>query len=158
MIIKEIKTGRALSPTGIGLADYVINPYTGCQYGCAYCYSRSNKNIARISEKWGTFVYVKTNLPELLEKEIQSHSSPINKVLIGSTTDPLQPAENKYKTTKAVLEILSSHNIPLIILTKSLMIKDYLYLFKYSAHNIIYLTYNIILIHNTKGSNKCFLS
>jgi DNA repair photolyase len=142
MIIKEIKTERGLAPTGIDLADFVINPYTGCQFGCCYCYSRSNKNVSKVPHEWGRFLFVKKNLPEILEKEINECKKEIKKVLIGSTTDPFQPAERNYRLTREVLSILKKKNIPCVILTRSPLISEYLDILQYSDENTIYFTYN----------------
>ena len=68
MQIKLIQTQKALSPTQIKLADYVINPYRGCEFGCLYCYANENKNIREGS---GRILSVKINYPEILEKELR---------------------------------------------------------------------------------------
>jgi len=140
MTINKIKTQRALSPTGIELADYVINPYIGCGYGCSYCYSRSNKNIKRIKETWGEFVFAKENLPELLKKELSSGKIS-GKVLIGSTTDPFQPLEKELRLTQTILKILKDNEIPVIILTRSPAAGEYIDLIN-SENNTVYFTYN----------------
>lgn len=144
MIIKEIKTERALSKTGIALADYVINPYSGCAFGCKYCYTRSNKTAAKIPHEWGDYVYVKSNISELLEIELSSNND-ISNVLIGSITDPLQPLEKKYRLTKSILSILKEHAISSTILTRSTLIGEYLDFLRYSPANKIYFTYNPII-------------
>ncbi len=142
MEMKFIKTERALSPTNIQLADYVINPYRGCLLGCIYCYARANKNIQKIRNEWGNFLYIKENLPEILKKEILLKKNNIKRVLIGSTTEPVQPVEKEFKIFDNIIDILKSYNIPVVILTKSVLIKDYLDKLQYSDKNKIYFTFN----------------
>ena len=47
IVIRKIQTERALSPTGIEIADYTLNPYRGCSFGCDYCYVRMNKFVRK---------------------------------------------------------------------------------------------------------------
>lgn len=141
MEIQLIETQRALSLTNIDIADFVINPYKGCQLGCLYCYSRSNKSIKKIKKEWGEYVYIKYNIPILLKQQLECIDKNIKRILIGSTTEPFQPVERKYNITSSILKILKSYNIPIVILTKSNFILDYLELID-SENNKIYFTYN----------------
>ena len=68
MIIREIYARSILSKSKV--FDYVINPYIGCQHGCAYCYARFMKRFTGHKEPWGEFVDVKINAPDLLQQEI----------------------------------------------------------------------------------------
>jgi DNA repair photolyase len=70
--------------------------------------------------KWGEFVEVKRNIPNVLAKELKSKKRGV--VGISLTTDPYQPAEEKYKLTRFCLEQLSKHDFPVNILTKSPLI------------------------------------
>jgi DNA repair photolyase len=69
MIIREIYARTILSRSRV--FDYVINPYTGCQHGCTYCYARFMKRFTGHKEPWGEFVDVKVNAPDLLQREIE---------------------------------------------------------------------------------------
>jgi DNA repair photolyase len=74
-------------------------------------------------EPWGTFVDVKSNAPERLEKEIKRKQKGI--VLLSSVTDPYQPLEKRFNITRKCLEILVDHQFPIEILTKSdLLLRD----------------------------------
>jgi DNA repair photolyase len=141
MQIEMIDTERALSPTNIELADYVINPYKGCEFGCAYCYVQSNGGIKKIQKEWGEYVFVKQNFVELLQKEVEK-AGDIKRVLIGSTTEPFQSVEQRYQLSRQTLSILASHKIPFVILTKSPLILDCKDLLSYSDQNRIYFTFN----------------
>jgi hypothetical protein len=68
MIIKEIQSKTILSVSKV--YPYVINPYTGCQHNCLYCYAHFMKRFTGHQEPWGQFVDVKVNAPDLLRLEI----------------------------------------------------------------------------------------
>lgn len=141
MQIEMIKAERALSPTGIELADFVINPYRGCQVGCVYCYARSNKALKKIATPWGEYVHVREGLPELLEKELAS-GNPVGSVLVGSTTEAFQQSEEKFQLTKDVLKTLRRYKVPVTILTKMPRITECLDILDYLEQNTIYFTVN----------------
>lgn len=69
MKIKEIECKACMVKSK--LTDYVINPYTGCQHGCVYCYADFIRRFQNISEKWGEFVFVKVNCVDFLEAELE---------------------------------------------------------------------------------------
>ena len=139
MEIGIINTQRVLSPTQITLADYVINPYRGCEFGCIYCYSLENKNIKK-SEFFNS-LGAKINAPDVLKKELKIKKP--KRVLLGSTTECFQYADNQFKIVKQILEILNNHNIAYTILTKSHLIVKYLPLISKNKKNKIYFTFNL---------------
>ncbi len=136
-MVKFIETQKVLSPTQIALADYVINPYRGCSFGCIYCYSQENKNIKLSGLK---DVGVKINAAAILEKEL-NYKTP-KRVLLGSTTECFQNLELKYRVSGRILEVLNSRKIPYTILTKSALIRDYLGFISENKKNKIYFTLN----------------
>lgn len=138
MTIKLIRTQKVLSPTQITLADYVINPYRGCEFACLYCYSQENKNLKSPDSR--NYIGVKINSAVILEKELR-YITP-KRVLLGSTTECFQYAELKYGITAKILEILNAAKIPCTILTKSNLIKNYLPLIASNKENKIYFTLN----------------
>ena len=95
MIVNEIHSKTILSVSKI--YDYVINPYTGCQHACTYCYARFMKRFTGHTEPWGEFVDVKVNAAELLEKEIKRKKR--GRVWISGVCDPYQPLEEKLGLT-----------------------------------------------------------
>jgi DNA repair photolyase len=122
MIVKEVKCKSLLNLSK--LADYCINPYVGCSHNCVYCYADYlTRKFTRHEEKWGDFVDVKTNAPEILRKEVLRKSK--GTVFISSLTDPYQPLEKKYELTRKILEILLRSRFPVSVQTKSsLVIRD----------------------------------
>lgn len=136
----EVKTTRVLNLTSIDLGEYVINPYKGCAYGCLYCYVRSNKASLRSPNPWGSYVDARVNTPEQLEKELALKKPTC--VLLGSTTECFQPAEQKYSLTKRVLEILNKHKVYYVILTRAPLIQEYVSLLARGYCRKVYFTVN----------------
>jgi DNA repair photolyase len=121
MIIKEILAKSILSKSRI--YDYALNPYTGCQHACRYCYARYMKRFTGHTEAWGDFVDVKINAVDLLKKEI-TRKKP-GRVWVSGVCDPYQPLEARYKLTRRCLEILVEHQWPVAVQTRSpLVLRD----------------------------------
>ncbi|KUG15767.1 radical sam domain protein [hydrocarbon metagenome] len=121
LIVQEVRAKSILSRSKI--YPYVVNPYTGCQHGCSYCYARFMKRVTGHREPWGDFVDVKVNAPELLRNEIRRKSR--GRVWISGVCDPYQPLEEKYRLTRQCLAILVGNNWPVIIQTRSpLVLRD----------------------------------
>ncbi len=126
MIIREIYARSILSKSKV--FDYVINPYIGCQHGCTYCYARFMKRFTGHKEPWGEFVDVKTNAPDLLQREIDK--KPPGRVWVSGVCDPYQPLERTYELTRKCLEILVQHDWPITIQTRSALVLRDVKLFK----------------------------
>lgn len=121
MVIREITVKGVLSKSRV--FDYVVNPYTGCQHGCTYCYARFMKRFTGHTEPWGEFVDVKINAPELLKHQITRAS--LGRVWMSGVCDPYQPLEKQYMLTRKCLEILLAHGWEVTIQTKSpLVLRD----------------------------------
>ena len=121
MIIREIFAKSILSKSQI--YDYAINPYVGCSHSCTYCYAAFMKRFTGHKEKWGEFVDVKVNVPDLLTREIKKKR--MGRVWVSGVCDPYQAAEKKYKLTVRCLEILLENQWPVTIQTKSsLVLRD----------------------------------
>ena len=121
MIVKEIRAKSILSASKV--YDYVVNPYTGCQHACTYCYARFMKRFTGHKEPWGEFVDVKINAPYLLRVEINKKKK--GSVWMSGVCDPYQPLEAKYGITRRCLEILVQNSWPVIVQTRSpLVLRD----------------------------------
>jgi DNA repair photolyase len=94
--IKEIKVKSILTKTGIPGIDYCINPYVGCSHGCIYCYATFMKRYTGHTEEWGSFVDVKSNAPEVLQRQLKKMTQAGN-IIISSVIDPYQPVEAKHR-------------------------------------------------------------
>lgn len=120
VMIGETRCKSALNRSGIEGVDYAINPYIGCAHGCVYCYAKFMTRWYHKGEKWGSFVDVKKGIIEILSQEVEKKQRGI--VLLSSVTDPYQPIEKKTKLTRELLNILSEHDFPVEILTKSSLV------------------------------------
>jgi DNA repair photolyase len=121
--VTEVRCKNALVKSRIESMDYALNPYTGCQHGCLYCYAEFMKKYTNHKEDWGAFVDVKINAADRLREQIK-RSKP-GKVMVGTVTDAYQPLERKYRLTRRCLEILADSDFPVFIQTKSdLVLRD----------------------------------
>lgn len=124
MKIAEIQCKSIITKSNLPEVDYCINPYVGCSHHCVYCYARFMKRFTGHTEEWGSFLDVKINAPEILEKQL-SHKFKRGTVLLGSVSDVYQPIERKYEITRKILKILLKYDFPISILTKSdLVLRD----------------------------------
>jgi DNA repair photolyase len=126
--IREILAKNVLTKTGIEGYDYCINPYVGCAHGCRYCYATFMKRFTGHMEPWGEFVDVKVNAPEVLRRQLRRAQR--GTILIGTVTDPYQPAEKHYRITRGSLEALLECQFPVNILTRSPLVVRDIELFK----------------------------
>ena len=66
--IHNIEVKSVLTKSNLPVADYSVNPYTGCEHGCKYCYASFMKRFTNHPEPWGTFVDIK-HWPEIKHPE-----------------------------------------------------------------------------------------
>lgn len=134
-------------PDTTGMGFWSINPYTGCAFGCAYCYARyahryvmeratAAHRLAGAAERdsgnmppWLAFerhIFVKRNAAIVLGRALR-HGSDRHLalvrgegIIIGTATDPYQPAERRFRVTRGILELLAMHpGLRITIITKS---------------------------------------
>lgn len=102
-----------------------LNIYRGCQHGCRYCYAMYSHAYLD-SPDFFNEIHVKTNVAEILEKELRSRLWRRDVINIGGVTDSYQPAETRYRLMPQVLKLLIKYRTPAIISTKSkLVLRDY---------------------------------
>ncbi|MBI4154460.1 radical SAM protein [Candidatus Woesearchaeota archaeon] len=119
MKLNIINAKNIVTKSNLPDADYVINPYVGCQHGCIYCYAEFMKRFTGHTEDWGKFVDVKINATEVLG-DIEKYRG--KSILISSVTDGYHPIEGKYKLTRKILEALIPAQPKIEILTKARMV------------------------------------
>jgi hypothetical protein len=85
--------------------DRSINPYRGCEHGCAYCFARPSHANMGLSPglDFETRLFAKTNAPELLERELSAAGYTPRTMAIGTNTDPYQPIERTHRIMRGVL-------------------------------------------------------
>ena len=104
-----------------------LNPYMGCVHRCTFCYVRAFERRAdRPSyDRYGRSIRVKTNVAEVLRRELARATWEHETVAIGAATDPYQPAEGRYRLTRACLEALGDAHTPFSIITRGpLIVRD----------------------------------
>lgn len=101
--------------------SYSMNPYQGCEHGCVYCYARNSH------EYWGygpgldfeSRILVKENAPALLEQLLRKPSWSATPVVLSGNTDCYQPAESRFRLTRACLQVFLKYRHPVGIITKN---------------------------------------
>jgi DNA repair photolyase len=121
---REEPCKSALNPVkGMGF-KWSLNPYMGCVHRCTFCYVRhfERRSDRPSDDRYGTSIRVKTNIAEVLRRELARGSWEQEHVVIGAATDPYQPAEGRYRLTRACLETLRDASNPFSIITRGPMI------------------------------------
>ena len=104
--------------------DWSLNPYMGCVHRCTFCYVRAFERRADrpSDDRYGTSIRVKVNVADVLRRELARPSWARECVAIGAATDPYQPAEGRYRLTRACIEALGEARTPFSIITRGPMI------------------------------------
>ncbi len=98
-----------------------VNPYRGCEHGCAYCYARPTHEYLGMSAglDFETRILVKPNAPELLRRELTAPGWRPKVIALSGVTDCYQPVERHLKLTRRCLEVLAELRNPAVIVTKN---------------------------------------
>jgi len=104
--------------------EWSLNPYMGCAHRCTFCYVRAFERRADrpSDERYGTSIRVKVNVAEVLARELARPTWEGAEVVVGAATDPYQPAEGRYRLTRACLEVFAAAPNPFSIITRGPMI------------------------------------
>ncbi len=121
--LHEVLSRSALSavPRGSRMPfAYTINPYRGCLHRCVYCFARSTHEWLDLDagREFDTQIVVKTNLVEVLRRELARPSWRREHVALGTNTDPYQRAEGRYRLMPGVIRALADSGTPFSVLTK----------------------------------------
>jgi DNA repair photolyase len=101
-----------------------LNPYMGCAHQCTFCYVRAFERRADrpSDERYGRSIRVKVNVAEVLRAELARPSWEGEGVAVGAATDPYQPAEGRYRLTRACIEAFAAFSNPFSLITRGPMI------------------------------------
>jgi len=103
---------------------YSINPYRGCEHGCAYCYARPGHETLGMNAgiDFETKILVKHDAAALLRRELNHPRWQCEPITISGVTDCYQPAERKFRLTRGLLEVLQEAYQPAFLITKNALI------------------------------------
>jgi DNA repair photolyase len=104
---------------------WTINPYRGCSHSCLYCFARRTHEWLEFDSgrDFDSQIVVKTNLVEVLRKELARPSWKREHVALGTNTDPYQRAEGRYRLMPGVIQALADSGTPFSILTKGTLLR-----------------------------------
>lgn len=129
---------------------YSMNPYQGCEHGCAYCFARPTH------EYWGysagvdfeRVIMVKKNAPQLLEQFFKKRGYKPEPILMSGNTDCYQPIERKLEITRKLLQVCLDYRHPVHVLTKNALVtRDIDILTKLSEKNLVTVSLSIPTIN-----------
>jgi len=126
--------------------DRSINPYRGCEHGCAYCYARPSHAWLGLSPglDFESKLFAKPDLADLLVRELRAKNYRPAPMAVGVITDAYQPVERRLRLTRAVLEVLSDFHHPAVLITKSaLVLRDVDILASMAARGLVSVTISI---------------
>ena len=157
------------APAQTGMDFWSLNPYVGCEFGCTYCYARyahryvverahaagrlTDAELAdfRGPHGWEAFeqrIFVKQQATAALERDLRRHARSAAPIVIGTATDPYQPAERRFRITRAVLERLARcEGLSVGLITKSpLVARDAGLLARLQRHNAVEVYVSLISV------------
>lgn len=115
---RSILTRNASPDVGFEVS---LNPYRGCENGCAYCYARPTHEYFGLSAglDFETKILVKEDAPELLRAELSSPRWTPQVIVMSGVTDPYQPVERRLGITRRCLKVLAEFRNPVAVITKN---------------------------------------
>ena len=120
VLIRDVETKNIMTRSSLPVGGYSVNPYVGCTHGCKYCYASFMKRFTGHTEPWGSFLDVK-HWPPIRKPEKYAGQ----RVVIGSVTDGYLPQEERFGSTRRLLEQLRGSGAEILICTKSdLVVRD----------------------------------
>lgn len=123
----EVRARSALNAVPAGSAmpfRWTVNPYRGCSHACVYCFARGTHAYLDLDtgEGFDREVVVKTNVAEVLRRELGRASWEREHVALGTNTDPYQRAEGRYRLMPGVVEALAASGTPFSVLIKGTLL------------------------------------
>jgi DNA repair photolyase len=117
---------------------YTVNGYRGCSHACRYCFARPTHEYLEFNSgnDFDTQIVVKTNVAEVLRRELRRPSWRRDTVALGTNTDPYQRAEGRYALMPGIIAALSESGTPLSILTKGTLLRRDLPLIAAAARQV----------------------
>lgn len=126
--------------------SWTINPYRGCTHACVYCFARGTHEYLDLDagRDFDSQIVVKTNVAEVLRRELAAGSWRREHVALGTNTDPYQRAEGRYRLMPEIIEALAESRTPFSVLTKGTLIRRDLPLLRTAAEKVpVHLSFSI---------------
>ncbi|WP_227816492.1 PA0069 family radical SAM protein [Nitrogeniibacter aestuarii] len=127
-----------------------INPYRGCEHGCAYCFARPTHAWLGLSPglDFETRLSAKYGAADRLITELRHPGYRCSVIALGVNTDAYQPVERSLRITRGVLEVLESCHHPVIIITKGALIERDIDLLAAMAHeNLVHVMVSLTTLN-----------
>lgn len=104
---------------------YTVNAYRGCSHACRYCFARPTHEYLDFDSgnDFDRELVVKTNVAEVLRRELFRRSWTRDAVALGTNTDPYQRAEGRYALMPGIIAALTDSGTPFSILTKGTLLR-----------------------------------
>lgn len=124
----EVRAKSALNHVPRGSAmpfDWTVNPYRGCTHACSYCFARNTHTYLDLDAgaDFDRQIVVKTNVGDVLRRELAKPSWAREPVALGTNTDPYQRAEGRYALMPGIIGALAESGTPFSILTKGTLLR-----------------------------------
>ncbi len=132
-----------------------VNPYRGCEHGCAYCFARPSHAYLDLSPglDFETKLYAKTNAAERLRHELAKLGYVPSAIALGINTDAYQPIERRYEVTRSLLEVFAECKHPVSLITKSgLITRDLDLLATMAREHLVTVYFSITTLDNKLAS------
>ncbi len=128
LIFHEVAARSVLNPVPAASRmpfRWTVNPYRGCSHACVYCYARGTHSWLDLDPGRGfdREIVVKTNAAEVLARELARPSWRREHVALGTSTDPYQRAEGRYRLMPGIIEALAGSGTPFSVLTKGTLLR-----------------------------------
>ncbi|HCD51043.1 MAG TPA: radical SAM protein [Balneolaceae bacterium] len=131
-----------------------LNPYRGCEHGCAYCYARPYHEYLGFSPglDFETKIMVKRDAATLLKKELRDPKWEPQVIAMSGVTDIYQPIERDLEITRACLKVLAEFRNPVGLITKNhLITRDIDILSEMAQFDIVHTTLSITTLDKELG-------
>ncbi|MFC0628856.1 Rv2578c family radical SAM protein [Kribbella deserti] len=118
--------------------EWTVNPYRGCSHACRYCFARPSHRYLELDPgaDFDQQIIVKTNVADVLRRELAKPSWGHEQVALGTNTDPYQRAEGRYRLMPGIIQALAESGTPLSVLTKGTLIRQDLELLASAAEHV----------------------
>ena len=97
---------------------YSVNPYRGCEHGCAYCFARPSHEYLGFNAglDFETKIVVKEDAPALFREFLARKAWETAPIALAPNTDAYQPLERRLRLTRRVLEVAAECRQPMAII------------------------------------------